>query len=148
MNKWCQNFKRDWQFCLSTETMALRNIWIIVIIKYSFFFFLLLLLFLCRCQRSICAIFMHRYACMYMQSNLLSSIHFNSSTVHFTSVHFLRSLVVSHLMEWKSESAGVDADLANIFGALAVPVSSVIHEHGVSPFTNQYVAFLMIHLNH
>lgn len=33
---------------------------------------------------------MHLYACMYMQSNLLSSIHFNSSTVHFTSVHFYK----------------------------------------------------------
>lgn len=36
---------------------------------------------------------------------LLLSINFNSSTVHCTSVHFLRSFL-SHLIEWRSETAG------------------------------------------
>lgn len=42
--------------------------------------------------------------CVHAIQQLLR-IHFNSSTVHYTSVNFLRSLL-SHLIEWRSETAG------------------------------------------
>lgn len=65
----------------------------------------------------------------------LLSIHFNSSTVHFTSVHFLR-LLLSHLIEWKSESAGEVTDTSfSLFPCLLWFMCMVS-----ALFTNQYVA--------
>lgn len=144
--------KSELQFLFppSNETMA-WNIWIIVVIEHSFFFFFFRLVVSCR---SYTAVRDHpvQYLCIALpvrtrDPTSFPAFNFNSSTVHFTSVHFLRSRVVSHLIAWKSESAGEVID-AEIFSALAVPVSSMIHAHGVSPFTNQCVVFLTVHLNH